>query len=88
MRYGVDGVTVEIRLPVPERELPEAAIRAAIASRSAASLQQPQERPSGLAGKRVLLIEDEPLISLDLEMILSGAGCEVVGSVVLAASLR
>ena len=73
MRYGMDGVTAEIRLPLPERELSQAAAVAA------AGPQRLHERQSDLAGKRVLVIEDEPLISLDLEMTLTNAGCEIAG---------
>jgi DNA-binding NarL/FixJ family response regulator len=33
-----------------------------------------------LQGKRVIIIEDEPLVAMDLESILTAAGCEIVGS--------
>ena len=32
-----------------------------------------------LAGRRILVVEDEALVAMDLEMILSDAGAEVVG---------
>jgi CheY-like chemotaxis protein len=40
---------------------------------------QPQHDQLDLAGKRVLLIEDEPLVAMDLESSLQAAGCQVVG---------
>jgi len=38
-------------------------------------------RQAKLVGKRILVIEDEMLIALDLEDCLKGAGCEVVGPI-------
>jgi len=35
--------------------------------------------PSVLRGKRVLVIEDEPLLSMDMEATLRDAGCDVIG---------
>jgi CheY-like chemotaxis protein len=32
-----------------------------------------------LAGKRILVIEDEPLVAMDLESSLQSAGCQVIG---------
>ena len=42
-------------------------------------LQSPSDEPR-LKGKRIIIIEDEPLVAMDLESMLSDAGCEVVGS--------
>ena len=40
-----------------------------------------EEKPqSVLYGRRVIVIEDEPLVAMDLESILRPAGCEIVGS--------
>jgi DNA-binding response OmpR family regulator len=33
----------------------------------------------GLAGKRVLLVEDEPIVAMDVEDMLLELGCEVIG---------
>ena len=35
-------------------------------------------RSRTLSGKRVLIIEDEPLVAMDLETLLTGAGCTIV----------
>jgi DNA-binding response OmpR family regulator len=40
---------------------------------------QPQDNQPSLKGKRILLIEDEPLVSMDMETSLTAAGCEVIG---------
>jgi CheY-like chemotaxis protein len=42
-----------------------------------------------LAGRRILLVEDEPLVALDVEETLRGLGCQVVGpAATLAEALR
>src|SRR5690606_30707009 len=41
--------------------------------------QAPPSLARGLAGKRVLIVEDEPLIAMTLADYLGEAGCEVVG---------
>jgi PAS domain S-box-containing protein len=38
-----------------------------------------EEAPEALAGRRLLVIEDEPLVALDLASILEDAGAEIVG---------
>jgi DNA-binding response OmpR family regulator len=38
-----------------------------------------QEQHNKLEGKRILVIEDEPLVAMDLESSLTAAGCDVVG---------
>src|SRR5215510_16028208 len=35
---------------------------------------------ASLSGKRVIIIEDEPLVSMDVESCLAAAGCEIVGT--------
>jgi hypothetical protein len=40
----------------------------------------PDDSPARLAGKRLLVVEDEPLVALDLVDILEEAGAEVAGS--------
>lgn len=37
------------------------------------------EEGSVLAGKRVLIVEDELLIGMQLEEVLTGQGCQVLG---------
>jgi DNA-binding response OmpR family regulator len=74
-------MTAQIRLPLPENDRLELKVGVgATSSRASLSIAQQRHDPPGLAGKRILVIEDEPLISLDLEAILITAGCEVVGS--------
>lgn len=39
-----------------------------------------EERHSALHGRRILIVEDEPMIAMTLEDMLSEAGCAVVGT--------
>jgi PAS domain S-box-containing protein len=78
IRYGGDGLVCEMRLPLPEIEESAAnrilhGMSKDVASVSGAS------RLTDIRGKRVLLVEDEPLIAMEVESQLLQAGCEVVG---------
>ena len=79
IHYGADGLTCDIRLPLPQ-DIPTLGVPIAVLQ---AGLDAPSPQHSGnsgaLKGKRVLLIEDEPLVLMDLESILTAAGCEIVG---------
>ena len=69
-----DGLAWEIVLPLPEAPavLPDAAARGV----GPAPAPQP---PRALAGRRVLVVEDEPLVALEVETELVEAGATVVG---------
>jgi PAS domain S-box-containing protein len=76
IRYGADGIRCEIAVPLPKRP-------------AYAPLQYPgigrlgdgeAARPP-LEGKRVLVVDDEPLIAMELAAILEDAGCIVGGPV-------
>lgn len=79
VRYGADGLVCQIRLPLPEIE------------DSAGSHVQPGKIPEGspssqkgrsatdLQGKRILLIEDEALVAMEIEAQLMSAGCKIIG---------
>jgi PAS domain S-box-containing protein len=78
--YLSDGVSWELSLPLPQRggaEMP-AQPRGSVA---AAGADEKAARGS-LAGRRLLVIEDEPLVAIEIESILGDAGAQVrvVGS--------
>ena len=78
-RYEADGVKCAIRLPLPETEnyLPES-----LASASSGMRNPLPCSPSdgvGLQGKRILVVEDEPLVGLEVSADLAAAGCDVIG---------
>jgi PAS domain S-box-containing protein len=72
--YRDTGIDCEIRLPLPGLPLPGTAP-------AAASAEGGSTEPDGddLAGRRILVVEDEPLIAMDVEERLLAAGCSVIG---------
>jgi CheY-like chemotaxis protein len=81
MRYAAAGVTCGITLPLPQQARPSFE-QAAAASTTETTPSLPSGRkPHGiLHGRRVIIIEDEPLVAMDIESTLTAAGCKVVGS--------
>jgi len=79
VHYRRDGLRCEIELPLPAQR--QADLSPATASPrlppAPSSRATPVQR--GLHGKRILLIEDEPLVSMELEGELAAAGCGVIG---------
>jgi PAS domain S-box-containing protein len=79
IQYAAEGVTCEIKLPLAEPvPLGSAASEAAAVRAQSIAVLQPTDKPS-LRGKRILVVEDEALLSMDLEESLAAAGCHVVG---------
>jgi PAS domain S-box-containing protein len=74
IRYEVGGITCEMRLPLPRSHEPQFGEAAPVRFPATAGV-------ADLAGKRVLVIEDEPFVAIDLEEALRGAGCRIAGSV-------
>lgn len=85
IHYEVGGIVCEMRLPLPRDHEPlfgEAApVRFGAAPGSASGR-------ADLARKRILLIEDEPLVAMDLEEMLRGAGCRIAASVASVSSAK
>jgi PAS domain S-box-containing protein len=78
--YRTDGLTCEIKLPLPETARPGIGIDAApLKTSGGPSLLAALDDRRTLQGKRILVIEDEPLVAMDMESTLTAAGCEVVG---------
>jgi PAS domain S-box-containing protein len=77
--YADTGISCTISLPLPDKE--HIGMRAAAAVSQglhSASLENMKGRPA-LDGKHILIVEDEPLVSMDVAAILSDEGCEIVG---------
>ena len=78
VRYGADGILWEIRLPLPEQ------VRQSWIPR-AEGAAEPETRLIGandsadLRGMRVLVVEDEALVAMEIEAQLSAEGCRVIG---------
>jgi PAS domain S-box-containing protein len=77
VRYVSDGLICEIRLPLSELET------SGVLQPAAYKVDEAQSLLDGgwadLRGKRILLVEDEPLIGLEVEAVLVSAGCEIIG---------
>jgi len=78
IRYGAEGVTARITFPLPEQAPTVIGSNASLRGGAAPLLKL--DADSGLAGKRVIIIEDEPLVSMDVESCLAAAGCEIAGT--------
>ncbi|MFO1143984.1 MAG: PAS domain S-box protein [Amaricoccus sp.] len=75
IRYRADGIDCSIRLLLPP-ELPQ----------GLGGLRPEDDPPAtgtrgpqGLVGRRILVVEDEPLIAMDIEEKLLSLGCTVIG---------
>ncbi len=78
MRYEATGMTCVIGLPLADDEEPE--MKSALPNSRAAGLRLvARSEPSNLKGTRVLVVEDEPLLSMDVESALENVGCIIVG---------
>jgi CheY-like chemotaxis protein len=84
MSVGTDGVLWEITLALPRPIVTSATTsRAAEMIRSVSAPQRTHvamKEPGKLVGKRFLVIEDEPLVALDIAAGLEEAGADVVAS--------
>src|SRR5262245_6314704 len=80
VHYHRDGLTCEIDLPLPAQAgATSGADIAAPKGVARSSLLAAVEQRRTLEGKRILVIEDEPLVSMEIESNLANAGCEIVG---------
>ncbi len=80
VEYRTDGLTCAIKLPLPETARSAAGDALAPKTSGGPSLLAAASERRTLHGKRILLIEDEPLVAMDVESTLTAAGCKVVGS--------
>ncbi len=72
--YAEGGLTCQINLPLPALAQPLGTL-----AREVSKFDAPQAQRQGLEGKRILVVEDEPLIGMVLTDYLEDAGCEIVG---------
>lgn len=75
VEYGPDGLSCMLRLPLPSVKEPAGAYTL---PRLPLSIQDQANRLR-LHGKRILVVEDEPVIALEMAATLRDGGCEVVG---------
>jgi len=80
MRYGAEGLTSRITMPLPHEAPPHIERHAEPSDRDirVSSLSAQSTLPP-LHGRRIIIIEDEPLVAMELESALTAAGCDVIG---------
>jgi CheY-like chemotaxis protein len=89
VHYHRDGLTCEIDLPLPAQPRPNIGADPAVPKGAAgSSLLAASDQRRTLEGKRILVIEDEPLVSMEMESNLANAGCEIVGPAATLDSAR
>ena len=79
MSIGAGGISWDITLPLPMNVAPLEAPAPSSDAEGKNLAPVAIEPPARLSGFRFLVVEDEPLVSLDLVAGLEGAGAEVVG---------
>jgi len=79
IHYDADGLTCEMTLPLPKNMSAPAMLRSSTSNTQGASRAPEESIRRPLQGKRVLIVEDEPLLAMDLEASLMDVGCEIRG---------
>ncbi|BCW90211.1 hypothetical protein sos41_33790 [Alphaproteobacteria bacterium SO-S41] len=88
VRFGADGIVCEIKVPlIEEYGHPLAEPHTGDLSPAWRAAAEP-DATIGLQGKRILVVEDEPMIAMDLEAQLEDAGCTVIGPAETLATAR
>lgn len=75
INYEANGLECNISLPLPH----DAQLHTGAYTRLSGILPQRLSRASALHGKRILVVDDEPLIAMDVVTSLRDAGCEAAG---------
>nr|WP_173931178.1 PAS domain S-box protein [Chelativorans sp. Marseille-P2723] len=76
IHYQPEGVRCNISLPISRHAKVD--LGGAVEATTSAHTQR-RGMPRSIHGKRILIVEDEPLIAMDIAATLSEAGCVVIG---------
>ncbi|HVZ05992.1 PAS domain S-box protein [Hyphomicrobium sp.] len=82
IRYEAEGLTCEINLPLPDVDsIGGGSYNKPLASgvEIAKAARMYAGKTPAVAGKRILVVDDEPLIAMDIVASLEDEGCKVVG---------
>jgi len=79
LAYQPDGVACRIRMTLLDESAKPLELHAAESRTPAETAEEAEAWPAELAGKAILVVEDEPLIAMDIEQHLRSAGCRVIG---------
>jgi PAS domain S-box-containing protein len=80
VRYDAEGMSGTFTLPLPDQIRPRLGLAITAPAADAGALLRRLDDKQSLAGKRMIIVEDEPLVAMDLESCLAAAGCETVGT--------
>jgi PAS domain S-box-containing protein len=79
IRYEGEGLTCDITLTLPESEQSATGSYRKLAMTTIDSKQTRLVQKANVAGKRILVVDDEPLIAMDIVANLEDVGCEIIG---------
>ncbi len=81
IRYEADGLTCDIILPLPDTEtgIGGSYHRPLTEGPQAVKGLKSSQQLNTIAGKHILVVDDEPLIAMDMVASLEDEGCEIVG---------
>ncbi len=77
--FRAGGVLCRLELPLPASEHADIDLRKRPEAEITLFPGMQDETSLALRGKRILVVEDEPLVAIDIRACLASAGCEVVG---------
>ena len=77
--YTENGLSCAIRLPISNGTASRTGAYSTPLLSEGSSAPEPASRWQHIRGKRVLVVDDEPLIIMDVTDILTEAGCEIAG---------
>ena len=77
--YTENGLSCVIKLPISKGTAARTGAYSTPLLTEGSSTPEPASRWQQIRGKRVLVVDDEPLITMDVTDILSEAGCEIAG---------
>jgi PAS domain S-box-containing protein len=79
LAYDAEGVTCEIHLPVHKGKTAPPEAGASLSRHATGASLAEASMSEAVRGTRVLVVDDEPLVAMDVAGILVEAGCEVLG---------
>jgi PAS domain S-box-containing protein len=79
VRFEPGGVASHIVMPLPQDSLPALGCHAGATVSDTRAFDAAEAERSEPSGKRIIVIEDEPLVAMDVEAQLQSAGWNVVG---------
>jgi len=77
--FRAEGVHCRVELPLADAQRAPSETRRRTGATDDTLLAAQRNESNILRGKRILVVEDEPLVAIDIRACLASAGCEVLG---------